>query len=127
MFPEEWCYLVWKTNCPQLNCLELQPCISSRFCGLALGAALSWEGLLLLTHVCGPQSGRLRRLGLCLLCALSSSRRLAWAVCLFCCVLFFNVERAATESNLPSASPFPVSDGSLDQALRECKKKITQT
>ena len=41
-------------------------------------------------------------------------------------VLFFNVERAAIDSNILSANPFQVSVVSLDQPLRECKKKITQ-
>ena len=42
------------------------------------------------------------------------------------CVLVFNIKKAAVESYLPATSPFQVSDGSLDQALRECKKTITE-
>ena len=42
------------------------------------------------------------------------------------CVLVFNIKKAAVESYLPATTPFQVSDGSLDQALRECKKTIPE-
>lgn len=45
---------------------------------------------------------------------------------LICCVLVLNIKKAAVKSYLPARSPFQVPAGSLHQAPRKCKKKITE-
>lgn len=71
-----------------------------------------------------PSDRRAKKIRSLSLCSLSLQE--ASLGYLICCVLVLNIKKAAGEGYLPATSSFQVSDGSLDQALREHKKTITE-